>query len=44
MPPPLLFRENGKSKKANGRRAEYFRNLYSASANPREFNNSAKNG
>lgn len=44
MPPPLLFGENGKSKKANGRGAEYFRDSYSASANPGEFNNSAKNG
>lgn len=44
MPPPLLFGENGKSKKANGRGAEYFSKLYSASANPREFNDSAKNG
>lgn len=44
MPPPLLFGENGKSRRTNGRGAEYFRNLYSASANPREFNNSAKNG
>lgn len=44
MPPPPLFGENGKSKKANGRGAECFRKLYSASAGPREFNNSAKNG